>query len=45
MAQIAADLNLPIKRTYKIRDRLRERFGAGTNEQLAALTAHSFANH
>ncbi len=34
MAQIAADLNLPLKRTYKIRDRLRERFDARTNEEL-----------
>ena len=40
MAQIAADLNLPLKRTYKIRDRLRERFGAKTNEQLITAAQH-----
>lgn len=39
MKQIAADLNLPLKRTYKIRDRLRERFDARTNEELIVRAA------
>ncbi len=41
MKQIAADLNLPVKRTYKLRDRLRERFGARTNEEMMARVANS----